>query len=71
MRICRICYRSGEPTNLTIRVTNTMGQQVLQRVENNVQDDNLRLDLSRHAGALYFVETTDGKNRTTRRVVVE
>ena len=60
-----------EAADLTIRVTNTVGQQIMQRVENNIREDNLRIDLSRHARGLYFVELTDGQNRSTRRVVVE
>lgn len=60
-----------EATDLTIRVTNSLGQQVMQRIESNVQESTLRLDMSRFAKGLYFVELSDGTHRSTRRLVVE
>ncbi len=60
-----------EAADLTIRVTNSLGQQVIQRVENNVQEGTLRLDMSRFAKGMYFVELSDGKNQSTRRLIVE
>jgi len=60
-----------EAADLTIRVTNSLGQQVMQRVEKNVQEGTLRLDMSRYAKGMYFVELSDGKNQSTRRLIVE
>ena len=57
-----------EAADLMIRVTNSLGQQVMQRTENNIQESTVRLDMSSYAKGVYFVELTDG---TTRRLVVE
>ncbi len=60
-----------EAADLTIRVTNSLGQQLMQRTASNVQEGTIRLDMSRFAKGLYFVEMTDGTNRSTRRLIVE
>lgn len=60
-----------EVADLTIRVTNSLGQQVMARTESRVQQGTIRLDMSSFGKGLYFVELSDGTNRSTRRLVVE
>ena len=60
-----------EMADLMIRVTNSLGQQVMQRKEDRIQEGTLSLDMGRFAKGLYFVELTDGTNHSTLRLVVE
>ncbi|MHB8261415.1 MAG: T9SS type A sorting domain-containing protein [Bacteroidia bacterium] len=61
-----------EATTLTIAVTNTLGQTVFSKVENNISNSVLRYDLSSIGKGIYFVNITDSKNNMiTKKVIVE
>ncbi|HEX7412825.1 MAG TPA: T9SS type A sorting domain-containing protein, partial [Bacteroidia bacterium] len=61
-----------EATTLSIIVTNTLGQTVFSKVENNISNSVLRYDLSSIGKGIYFVNITDSKNNmVTKKIIVE
>ena len=61
-----------EATNLTISITNMLGQTVFSKVENNISNSVIRYDLSSIGKGVYFANITDSKNNTvTKKVIVQ
>ena len=69
--VANISVSLPEAADLTVRVTNGLGQQLETRREKSIQTGNIRLDMAPFGKGLFFVELTDGVNRTTRRVIVQ
>ena len=56
--------------NLTINVTNSIGQRVSQVSDENTFGGHYVLDLSNEPNGVYFIEVQTGTGVTTRRVVI-
>lgn len=56
--------------NLTIKVTNAVGQVVSTVSENNTYGGNYLLDLTAEPNGVYFVEVQTGTEVVTRRIVI-
>jgi Secretion system C-terminal sorting domain/Pregnancy-associated plasma protein-A len=56
--------------NLTVRVSNALGQTVSQFTENNTTGGQYSLDLSTQPNGVYFVEVTAGDEKSVQRIVI-
>jgi hypothetical protein len=56
--------------NLTINVTNSIGQRVSQVSDENTFGGHYVIDLSNEPNGVYFIEVQTGTEVTTRRVVI-
>lgn len=56
--------------NMTITVTNTLGQTVSQVAEDNTYGGAFALDLSAQPNGVYFVEIAAGDQKTVQRIVI-
>lgn len=56
--------------NLTINVTNAMGQIVSTINENNTYGGNYMIDLTNEPNGVYFIEVQTGTEAVTRRIVI-
>jgi len=56
--------------NLTINVTNSIGQRVSQVSDENTFGGHYVLDLSNEPNGVYFIEVQTGTGVTTRRIVI-
>lgn len=56
--------------NLTIKVTNAIGQAVAEVSENNTYGGRYVLDLSAEPNGVYFIEVQTGTEVVTRRIVI-
>ncbi|MEL6865916.1 MAG: T9SS type A sorting domain-containing protein, partial [Bacteroidota bacterium] len=69
--VAEINYNFSEALDLTIRVTNSMGQLLFQKQLEGAQNGTQQLDLSTYAPGVYFVVMTDGVNQHAQRLVVQ
>ena len=60
----------GQPTDLTVRLTNTIGQTMLTQNLANVTHLYLPLDLSMYAEGVYFVTLQTADGQVIRKVIL-
>jgi hypothetical protein len=60
----------GQQENMTITVTNTLGQVVSTVAENNTYGGMYSIDLSAQPNGVYFVEVAAGDQKTVQRIVI-
>ena len=59
-----------ESSNVSINVTNTLGQVVESREIKNVQFENVAIDLSKYNNGVYFVTVSNGSDKMVKRIVL-
>lgn len=59
-----------EASNVSINVTNTLGQVIEQREVRNAQFENLTIDLSKFNNGIYFVTVSNGSEKMVKRIVL-
>lgn len=60
----------NEASNVSINVTNTLGQVIEQREVRNAQFENLTIDLSKFNNGIYFVTVSNGSEKMVKRIVL-
>ncbi len=63
-------YDFSEAIDFEVRITNSLGQLMMNRQLGNVQNGTLDLDLSRFTTGVYFVNMSDGEHQIVRRLVI-
>lgn len=61
----------SEKVDLTISITNTVGQEVYRSELNNTKNGIAELDVSNFASGVYFVKLSEGQNQMTKRLIVK
>lgn len=56
--------------NLTISVSNTLGQEVISNKYNAITNDLISLDLSNFNNGVYFVTVSNGKDKMVQRLIL-
>lgn len=59
-----------EASNVSINVTNTLGQVIEAREIKNAQFENVSIDLSKFDNGIYFVTVSNGKDKMVKRIVL-
>ncbi|MFK7809086.1 MAG: T9SS type A sorting domain-containing protein [Saprospiraceae bacterium] len=65
-----IIYRLAEPVDLTLTMTNSIGQVVFQNQIDQTQSGQFNLDLQQFADGVYFVKLNDGKRQSVKQLVI-
>lgn len=65
-----ISYNFNEATDLTINLTNTLGQVMTQKVVSNATKGAIQLDLNNLVEGIYMVQFTDGTRQFSQKLVV-
>lgn len=65
-----IRYNFTEVVDLTLTLTNSIGQVVLEQQIDNAKDGQVALDLQQYTNGVYFVKLTDGKHQSVRQLVI-
>lgn len=60
----------AEKTNLTVTVSNTLGQTLVDNKYNGISNELLSLDLSNLNNGIYFVTVSNGKDKMVQRLVL-
>lgn len=56
--------------NISLTVTNALGQQVLVNNYNNINNQSLSLDLTNQANGIYFVTVSNGTEKMVQRLII-
>jgi hypothetical protein len=68
--VTNLVYNFDEVADLTMTMTNSMGQIVQQRNIDNAISGVLELDLNNLAVGVYIIQLTDGTNYMSKKLVV-
>jgi hypothetical protein len=60
----------AQAENISMTVTNALGQQVLANKYDNVLNQSLSLDLTNQPNGVYFVTVSNGKDKMVQRLVI-
>jgi PA domain/Secretion system C-terminal sorting domain len=63
-------FNFNEMADLNVQITNSLGQQ-LSTFSERVQVGTKNIELGQYGKGVYFINLNDGKNRTTKRIIVE
>jgi len=61
-------FETGQ--DLTFKVFNYMGQQIGENKENNVTLNSFEFNLSNNSNGVYFIEVSNGREKTVKKVIV-
>jgi hypothetical protein len=68
--VTNLVYNFDEVADLTMTMTNSMGQIVQQRNIDNAISGVLELDLNNLAVGVYIIQLTDGTNYLSKKLVL-
>jgi hypothetical protein len=60
----------AETSNITINITNAIGQVLEVKEVKNVQFDNVAFDLSKYNNGIYFVTVSNGTEKMVQRLII-
>ncbi len=69
--VATIQYNFSEVLDLNVKMTNSLGQLIQQKVVSNTQTGTVNLDVKGLSAGVYFVEMTDGNVVKTERLFIE
>jgi hypothetical protein len=69
--IVNMGYKFNETLNLNVRITNLLGQVIMDRKLDKVSEGSTQFDLGNLANGMYIIQVTDGVNRAAKRVSVQ
>lgn len=60
----------GKNQNISLTVTNALGQQILYNTYNNITNQSLSLDLTNQASGIYFVTVSNGTEKMVQHLII-
>ncbi|MGZ3900587.1 MAG: T9SS type A sorting domain-containing protein [Bacteroidia bacterium] len=68
--LVNIAVTLGQSENLSLNITNALGQQITTRNYNGISNEVITLDLTNQPNGVYFVTVSNGKDKMVQRLIL-
>ncbi|MCW3078046.1 MAG: fibronectin, type [Bacteroidetes bacterium] len=68
--VVNIAVTLGQSSNLSLNITNTLGQQITAKNYNGISNEVITLDLTNQANGIYFVTVSNGTDKMVQRLIL-